>query len=212
MWWGVCLSNAAGRQFAPTSLSGKTCLCVKCVFRLCNIARWSVRLNSDTPSSFAWSLERMQPKHSRCFKRPSRTTAFQGAREGWHQRHGQAPPWQCPQPHGLHRNQLPGPEQHPGGPPAPLQSRLSTVRLFFVSPTEERAERKALGVRGKHPKACYNVPKRHSRRGVSGCLPGVAITSPQVYWCRGRVFWRILSICTSTINKSIFLRKCALLL
>lgn len=70
---------------------------------------------------------------------------------------------------------------NPGGPPAPLQSRLGSVRLFFVSPSEERAERKALGVRGKHPKACYNVPKRHSRRGVSACLPGVADTSPQVY-------------------------------
>lgn len=38
---GVCLSNSAGRQFAP---------------------------NSATPSSSACSLERMQSKHSRCFK------------------------------------------------------------------------------------------------------------------------------------------------
>lgn len=33
-------------------------------------------------SSFAWSLERMQKKHSRCFKRPSRTTAFHGHSPG----------------------------------------------------------------------------------------------------------------------------------
>uniref|UniRef100_A0A0C9SEI8 Putative secreted protein n=1 Tax=Amblyomma americanum TaxID=6943 RepID=A0A0C9SEI8_AMBAM len=48
-------------------------------------------------------------------------------------------------------------------------------------PTEKSVERKALGDRGKHPKACYNVPDRHHRRGLSGCLPCVADTSPQVY-------------------------------
>lgn len=93
----------------------------------------------------------------------------------------------------------------------PLQSRLDSVWLFFVFPTEKRAERKALGVHRKHTKACYNVPKGHSRRGVSGYLLGMANMSPQVHWCWGRVFWRILRICTSTINTHIFLRKCALL-
>ncbi|XP_011866780.1 PREDICTED: uncharacterized protein LOC105561422 [Vollenhovia emeryi] len=52
---------------------------------------------------------------------------------------------------------------------------------FFLFPRLKRAERKALGVRGKHSKAGYNVPKQHSRRGISGCLPGMADTSPQVY-------------------------------
>ncbi|KAL1422616.1 hypothetical protein MTO96_021959 [Rhipicephalus appendiculatus] len=42
------------------------------------------------------------------------------AHEGRHQRHGQPPSRQCLQPHVLHRYLLPGPEQHPGGPPIPL--------------------------------------------------------------------------------------------
>ncbi|GFW46844.1 protein GVQW3 [Trichonephila clavipes] len=66
-------------------------------------------------------------------------------------------------------------------PHPPLQSRLSSMGLLFVSATQERDERKTLGNRGKHPTPCYNVPERHSRRGVSGCLSGVTNTSPQVY-------------------------------
>ncbi|XP_011052816.1 PREDICTED: uncharacterized protein LOC105145134 [Acromyrmex echinatior] len=244
MWWGVCPSKVAGRQFAPSSLSGKTCLCVKCVFRLCNTARWSVRLNSaikfcvrlgkNAIETFQMLQEAFKDD---CISRSQSGRWHKAFKEGREERMSKsrietmlivffdvrgivhfefAPQGETvnsvfylevlkrlkrrvarvradikdaiklhhdndPQPHGLHRCQLPGPEQHPGGPPAPLQSRLGSVRLFFVSPSEERAERKALGVRGKHPKACYNVPKRHSRRGVSACLPGVADTSPQVY-------------------------------
>ncbi|UYV82119.1 hypothetical protein LAZ67_21000950 [Cordylochernes scorpioides] len=36
------------------------------------------------------------------------------------------------------------------------------------TPTQERDERKTLGNRGKHPTPCYNVPEKHSCRGVSG--------------------------------------------
>ena len=52
---------------------------------------------------------------------------------------------------------------------------------FFVPPTEERAEGKALGVGGEHPSSRYKVPERHSSRGVPGCIPGVADSSPQGY-------------------------------
>ncbi|GFW81790.1 hypothetical protein TNCV_2884641 [Trichonephila clavipes] len=55
---------------------------------------------------------------------------------------------------------------------------LKTLKRFL---RRYRDERKTLGNRGKHPTPCYNVPERHSRRGVSGCLSGVANTSPQVY-------------------------------
>ncbi|GFX82948.1 hypothetical protein TNCV_4938181 [Trichonephila clavipes] len=85
------------------------------------------------------------------------------------------------QTHSLHHYQLPSPEQHPGDSSPPLQSRLSSMGLLFVSATQERDERKTLGNLGKYPTPCYNVPERHSRRGVSRCLSGVANTSPQVY-------------------------------
>ncbi|UYV72492.1 hypothetical protein LAZ67_9003387 [Cordylochernes scorpioides] len=49
---------------------------------------------------------------------------------------------------------------------------------FFLFP---RLKREMKGNRGKHPTPCYNVPEKHSCRGVSGCLSGVANASPQVY-------------------------------
>lgn len=55
------------------------------------------------------------------------------------------------------------------------------LATFFISSTEERAEREVLGVRGKHPKTCNNLSKRYFRQEVSGCLPGMADTSPKVY-------------------------------
>ncbi|UYV69915.1 hypothetical protein LAZ67_7001175 [Cordylochernes scorpioides] len=46
---------------------------------------------------------------------------------------------------------------------------------FFLFPRLKRE------MKGKHPTPCYNVPEKHSCRGVSGCLSGVANASPQVY-------------------------------
>lgn len=65
MWWKVYPSHTASRQFAPNSLSGKICFCVKFIFRLCNTKQWSDHLHSNTQSSFMYGLERMQPKYSR---------------------------------------------------------------------------------------------------------------------------------------------------
>lgn len=65
----VCPSYAASCHFTLSWPNGNTCLRVKCVFRLCNTARWRVCLNCDTQPSFVNSLEIMLPKHCRRFKR-----------------------------------------------------------------------------------------------------------------------------------------------
>ncbi|GFW13996.1 hypothetical protein TNCV_4701311 [Trichonephila clavipes] len=59
MWWGICPFNASGRQLSSSSVSGDTCLRLKCVFNFCNIARRSVRLNNDIPGKNATEIFQM---------------------------------------------------------------------------------------------------------------------------------------------------------
>ncbi|UYV67061.1 hypothetical protein LAZ67_4003788 [Cordylochernes scorpioides] len=50
------------------------------------------------------------------------------------------------------------------------------------TPTQERDEKKTLGNRGKHPTPCYNVPEKHSCRGVSGSQH--CTTDQLFYFCQ----------------------------
>lgn len=57
--------------------------------------------------------------------------------KGWHQRHSQAPPWQCPQPNILHICQLYDLEQDLGVPSSPLAIPTWHRAIFLASPTEK---------------------------------------------------------------------------